>query len=175
MLSRIRHIVLALIDFFHQPFERILNKQMFRYLACGGFNTMLSIFLFWYSYHYIVHGKGIPFQGLIIQPHTVAFMISFCISFPLGFAFSKYIVFQDSNLHGRVQIFRYALLIGACVILNYGLLKLFIEVFGFYPTPSNILTASMVAVFSFVSQRKFTFKVKQIPAEQETVESVAIE
>jgi putative flippase GtrA len=151
---------------------------MFRYLACGGFNTLLSIFIFWFSYHFIVNQKGVPVGSIVIHPYIAAFMISFTISFPLGFILSKYIVFPESNLHGRVQVFRYAVLVAACVILNYSLLKLFVEVFGFYPTPSNVLTAVIVAVFSFISQRKFTFKVRSMETsiipEQDTIDKVAI-
>jgi len=120
----------------------------------------------------------VPVGSIVIHPYIAAFMISFTISFPLGFILSKYIVFPESNLHGRVQVFRYAVLVAACVILNYSLLKLFVEVFGFYPTPSNVLTAVIVAVFSFISQRKFTFKVRSMETsiipEQDTIDKVAI-
>lgn len=91
--------------------------------------------------------------------------MSFCINFPTGFALSKYIVFTESNLKGRIQLFRYALLVGVCIVLNYVFIKLFVEICGFYPTPSYILTSVIVAVFSYVSQRNFSFKVKEAVAE----------
>ena len=78
----------------------------------------------------------------------------------MGFALSKFLVFPESNLKGRIQLFRYAVLVGMCIILNYVFLKLFVEMFGWYPTPSKIVTTAIVAVFSYVSQRNFTFKVK---------------
>lgn len=99
--------------------------------------------------------------GITIAPHIAAFMISFSISFPLGFALSKYVVFTQSNLKGRIQLFRYALLVCMCVLLNYVFLKLFVEYFHFFPTPSKALTTAIVAVFSYISQRNFTFKVKE--------------
>ncbi len=94
-------------------------------------------------------------------------MISFSISFPMGFALSKYLVFPESNLKGRVQLFRYALLVSMCILLNYVFLKFFVEWCHFYPTPSKVLTTAIVAVFSYISQRNFTFKVKEVLAEAE--------
>jgi putative flippase GtrA len=133
---------------------------MFRYLACGGFNTALSIFLSWFSLHFIVP-KQLMVLGMPIHDYVLAFLISFCISFPVGFGFSKYIVFPESTLGGRIQMFRYFVLIMVCLLLNYVLIKFFIEICGFWPTPTYILTAVLVAIFSFISQRRFTFKVSR--------------
>ncbi len=161
MLARIRYIVLGIIDFFYKPFSKLIGQQTFRYLACGGSNTVLNILLYFISLHYILHDQSIAIGSLIIHPYIAAFIMAFAISFPLGFALSKYIVFPESNLHGRVQVFRYALLVGMCILLNYVFLKIFVELCHFYPTPSNVLTNALVAVFSYISQRNFTFKVKE--------------
>lgn len=156
-----RRIVLSIIDFFHPPFARWIPKQTFRYLACGGSNTVLDILLYFISYNFILHKLPVHIAGITIAPHIFAFIMSFSISFPLGFALSKFLVFPESNLKGRIQLFRYAVLVGMCIILNYVFLKLFVEWFGWYPTPSKIITTGLVAIFSYVSQRNFTFKVKQ--------------
>lgn len=99
--------------------------------------------------------------SITIAPHIAAFIISFSFSFPVGFTLAKYVVFQESNLKGRIQLFRYAMTVAMCIILNYVFLKLFVETFGWFPTPSKIVTTVIVAVFSYVSQRNFTFKVKE--------------
>ncbi|WP_276132497.1 GtrA family protein [Polluticoccus soli] len=162
MLSSAKNIVLAFIDFFHAPFSRWINLQTFRYLACGGTNTVLGIFLYWLCYHHIVEEQAILIGGLTITPHISAFLLSFSISFPAGFILAKYVVFPESNLKGRIQLFRYALLVGMCVLLNYIFLKIFVEWFGLYPTLAYVLTNAIVAVFSYISQRNFTFKVKEV-------------
>jgi len=169
VLKAIRHIVLGIIDFFHKPFEKVIGKQTFRYLACGGSNTVSDILIYYISYHYILLEQPVHVAGITIAPHIFAFMISFSISFPIGFALSKYIVFPDSNLKGRIQLFRYAVLVGMCIILNYVFLKLFVEVCHIFPTPSKILTTALVAIFSYISQRRFTFKVKTITVEPDPV------
>lgn len=161
MLINARNIILSVIDFFHKPFERWIDKQTFRYLACGGSNTVLDILIYFIAYNFILLKQPVETPLLTISPHIAAFMISFSISFPLGFALSKYVVFTESNLKGRVQLFRYALLVSMCILLNYVFLKFFVEWCEFYPTPSKVLTTAIVAVFSYISQRNFTFKVKE--------------
>ncbi len=155
-----RRKVLSFIDFFHPPFSRWIPKQTFRYLACGGSNTLLDIILYFISYNFILHKMPVHVASITIAPHIFAFLMSFSVSFPLGFALSKFLVFPESNLRGRIQLFRYAVLVGMCIILNYVFLKLFVEWCHIYPTPSKIITTAIVAVFSYVSQRNFTFKVK---------------
>jgi putative flippase GtrA len=155
-----KNIILSVIDFFYPPFSKWIDPQTFRYLACGGGNTMLDIILYFISYNFILDKQPVYVWGITITPHIAAFLNSFVISFPLGFILSKYIVFSNSNLQGRVQLFRYALLVSTCILLNYVFIKIFVEWFHLYATVSKILTTILVAVFSYISQRNFTFKVK---------------
>ncbi len=161
VLSTTRDKILAFIDFFHQPFAGWINRQTFRYLACGGSNTVLDILIYFISYNYILMQQPVEVLGITISSHIAAFIISFSFSFPIGFTLSKYVVFQESTLKGRIQLFRYAMTVCMCILLNYVFLKLFVETFGWFATPSKILTTVIVAFFSYVSQRNFTFKVKQ--------------
>lgn len=161
MFSTTRDKILAFIDFFHPPFAPWIKKQTFRYLACGGSNTVLDILIYFVSYNYILMKNPVEIGSITIAPHIAAFIISFSFSFPVGFTLAKYVVFQESNLKGRIQLFRYAMTVAMCIILNYVFLKLFVETFGWFPTPSKIVTTVIVAVFSYVSQRNFTFKVKE--------------
>lgn len=165
MLKAARHIILTIIDFFHQPFARWIDQQTFRYLACGGSNTLFDLALYWTSYYMILKEQAVHIGSLQISPYIAAFLMSFPISFPSGFILSKYIVFPQSNLHGRVQLFRYALLVGMCILLNYIFLKIFNEWFGIDPTISKLLTTICVALFSYFAQRNFTFKVTEDPIE----------
>jgi len=159
LVLRVRDFILAIIDWFHRPFSRWINQQTFRYLACGGGNTVLEIIVYAVAYNLVLQKEPLVLSSaVIIAPHIAAFMISFSLTFPLGFLLSRYVVFQESNLRGRVQLFRYAVLVAMCILLNYLLLKAFVEGCGFFPTPSKILTTALVAVFSYVTQRNFSFK-----------------
>ena len=41
---------------------------------------------------------------------------------------------------------------------NYICLKIFVEYFGWYPTPSQLVTTGVVILFNYFSQRYFSFR-----------------
>jgi putative flippase GtrA len=84
--------------------------------------------------------------------------MAFMVTFPIGFMLMRHVVFNDSILRGRVQLVRYIMMVAVCILLNYIFLKLFVEQFHFYPTVAKILTTMIVVVFSYLTQRHFTFK-----------------
>ena len=72
----------------------------------------------------------------------------------------KYVVFTDSKMKGRVQLFRYFMLYVFNLGLNYVLLRLFVESFKIYPTFAQIITTVIIVLFSYIAQRNFTFKIR---------------
>lgn len=157
----IRRIILQIIDFFYQPFARIMPRQTFRYLACGGGNTALDILLYFICYNFILHQQMVHLPFIDISAHIAALFMSMAVTFPTGFLLSKYVVFSESNIRGRVQLFRYFVLVGICILLNYSFMKLFVDRLHLYPTVGKICTTALVVTFSYLTQKKFTFKVKQ--------------
>lgn len=143
--------------------------QTFRYAACGGGNTFLDIFVFFLSYNFILHKQDLNLGFIVFKPHIAAFIISFCVSFPTGFFLMRNIVFTQSTLHGRVQLFRYFVLVVICLLLNYVFIKLFVEQFHIYPTVAKMLTTVIVVSFSYLTQKNYTFKKTEqvITAKQE--------
>ncbi len=150
--------IISFIDFFYPPFRKFIPLQTFRYAACGGFNTVLDILIFFVAYNFILQKQILHLGFISLKPHVASFIISFLISFPTGFMLNRYIVFPGSNLHGRVQLFRYFLLVLICVILNYFFIRLFVEHFHLYPTISKIITTAIVVSFSYLTQKNYTFK-----------------
>jgi putative flippase GtrA len=73
-----------------------------------------------------------------------------------------YVVFHGSYLRRRIQLVRYFAVALACIFLNYFFLKLFVDVLGWFPTPSMILTAMIVVTFSYLSQKHFSFKKEKL-------------
>lgn len=136
-----------------------MDLQTFRYLALGGSNMLLDIFLYFISYNFILDKEivYVPVFGAI-SPHIGAFILAFSITFPIGFMLMKSMVFTESVLKGRIQLFRYFSVAMLNIFLNYALLKLFVEQFGFYPTPSKILTTAVIVISTYILQRSFTFK-----------------
>jgi putative flippase GtrA len=152
------NLVTSIIDFFYPPFRKFIPIQTFRYIACGGGNTLLDIVIFFISYNFILNKQVVDLGFFAVSPHIMAFIIAFVVSFPTGFFLMRNVVFHDSTLHGRVQLFRYFLLVAVCILMNYIFIKLFVEHFNIYPTIAKILTTFIVVSFSYISQKKFTFK-----------------
>ncbi len=150
--------MLPIIDFFYPPFRRLMNLQTFRYAASGGGNTLLGLTLYFISYKYIFYEKEFHFGFYAFKGHIAALFISFCITFPIGFFMSKYVVFSDSNMKGRIQLFRYFMICLFNLALNYILLKIFVERFHIYPVIAQVLTIAIVVLFSYIAQRNFSFK-----------------
>jgi putative flippase GtrA len=154
----IRAFILRFIDLFYPPFRRFMNLQMFRYAACGGGNTAFNIFLYFITYNFILKKQLLHLGFITLSPHIAAFLLAFCVTFPIGFYLSMYVVFQGSYLRRRIQLVRYLLVALACMALNYILLKLLVEKAGFYPTPAMITTTGFVVLFSYLAQRHFSFR-----------------
>lgn len=156
--------ITGFIDFFYPPFSKLMPPQTFRYAVCGGTTTMLDIVMYYISYHFILHERFVNLGIVTISPYILSFLMSFSISFPTGYLLNKNIVFPNSILLGRVQLFRYFLLVLICLGLNYIFIKLFVEQFHLYATVAKILTTVIVVSFSYLTQKNFTFKTEPVKA-----------
>ena len=153
--------IIAFIDFFYPPFRKFMPEQTFRYAACGSTNTVIAIAVFNIFNSLVFNEQNVNLGFLVLKSHNAALFISFCISFVIGFTLSKFVVFVDSNLKGRIQLVRYFLSFAFNLVLNYGLLKLFVEVLHMNALLSQLITTCIVVTISYLSQKHFTFKVKQ--------------
>ena len=163
--EHIRGRILQLVDLFYPLFRRFMPHQTFRYAACGGFNTVLDIGLFFVSYNYLFLKQPQHVGPLTISPHIASFLSAFLVTFPIGFYLSRYVVFQETSVAKKVQLFRYFIVVLGCLILNYIFLKLFVEVFGWFATPSKLATTVFVVAFSYYMQKYFTFKAVEAGAD----------
>jgi len=150
--------ITKILDFFYPLFKRFMDKQTYYYAACGGGNTVLGFILYYFSFHYWLDKTDLDLGFYAFKPHIAAFFISFGLTFPSGFFLSKYVVWNDSYLKGKQQLVRHFLLVILFVFINYGLLKLFVEVFNWWPMPSQILTTSIIVIFSYLAQKYYSFK-----------------
>ena len=107
----ISKLILDLIDGVYPLFRRFMPLKTFRYAACGGGNTVLDILLFFISYNYILETLPVHIGWLTISPHIASFMISFTVTFPIGFYLSRYVVFQETSVRKSKQLFRYFMVV----------------------------------------------------------------
>ena len=159
-LLNMRKRLLSLIDFFYPPFSRWLSLHTFRYLASGGTTLAVGVVVYYIAYNFILKQEDVRVGSLLVTAPIAALAIESIITFIIGFVLNKYLVFTTSNLKGRVQLFRYGSVVVTNILLNYAFIKVLVEAFGFYPTISKIVTSMILAVFSYFSQKHFSFKTR---------------
>lgn len=175
---QVRNNIFSVLDVFYPLFRRFMPLQTYHYAACGGTNTLFNILLYHLFYNFVLHKQVLDLGFIAFKPHIAAFIMAFFITFPIGFYLSLYVVFQGSYLRRRIQLIRYFLVAMGCVALNYVLLKFFIETLGWYqhPTLSLMATAVIVVLFSYLSQRFFSFRTARPESlQREVLEASSLE
>lgn len=137
--------------------SRVISRDTFGYGLCGAANIALDTMWYFVIYHYIIQEHNVDLGIVVISPHIAALGIVFPITFFTGFMLNRYVAFRVTNYpHGR-QLVRYALSVVGSIVLNYVLMKLLVDLFGFWPTVSKMLTTVIVALYSFLVARYYTF------------------
>jgi len=166
-MQKIAQFITKIIDFLYQPFTKLLPKQIFRYAACGGGNMVLDWVLYFITYNFII-GHNLIYinlqpatynlQPICISPHIAALCIVFPITLLTGFWLNSNITFTQSSLRGRKQLLRYISVVALNLAINYFGLKLCVDIWSWYPTPSKIFITIITVIVSFFCQKYFTFK-----------------
>ena len=163
VLRKIRDLIIAILDWLYPPFSRLMTRQLFRYAATGGANVVLDIILYAIVYAFVLKGEVLDLGVVSLSNHVAAFFIVFPITFCVGFALAKYVTFTSSNLKGRIQLFRYFSTVIGAIILNYVLLKLFVDMLHIYPITANMMNKFIVIAYSYFAQTYFSFRSAKSP------------
>ena len=156
---RLSEAITKAIDLFYiKPLRRVISQEVFRYLACGGITALLDAVWYYIIYHYIVCEKYIDLGFIVMSPHIAALCVVFPITFFTGFWLNRNVAFRVADLSSLPQLAKYALTVVGSILLNYACMKLFVEWFGLWATPSKMLTTAVCAVYSFLVGKYFTFK-----------------
>lgn len=170
-MQKLAQFITKIIDFVYSPFQKYIPREIFRYGACGGGNMVLDWFLYFVTYNFIIghelvylhiplvncHFSIINYQ-LCLTPHIASLCIVFPITLLTGFWLNKYVTFTQSSLHGARQLFRYIMIVGVNLSVNYFGLKFLVESVGWYPTPSKVCITLFTVIISFLGQKYFTFR-----------------
>lgn len=156
-----RKLALRIIDFFYPPFKNWFSIGTFRYMASGGFTAASSVVAYFVIYNFILQQQDIRIADFLITAPIAALGLEAIFTFLVGFMLNKYLVFTQSNLKGRIQLFRYGTVFCTNILLNYALMKILVEGFQFYPSIAKALITIVLAVFSYFSQKYFSFRVKK--------------
>jgi putative flippase GtrA len=135
-----------------------MTLQFFRYGATGVINLVFDWALYFVVYNFVLQHKMVELGFVTISSHIAALGIKFPIVLFTGFIMQKYVTFSGSDLKGRVQLFRYMVVVFVNLLVNYAGLKLFVDYFHIYPTPSIMIISVITIIVSFFSQKHYTFK-----------------
>ena len=151
-------MLISLIDALYiKPLERVISRQIFGYLLCGAANMVLDTLWYFLIYHYVVFEQNVDLGVVVISPHIAALIIVFPITFFTGFLLNRYVAFRATQQRSTKQLFRYALTVVGSILLNYALMKLFVDLCHVWPTIAKMLTTVIVAVYSYMAAKYFSF------------------
>ena len=156
---RVAKLITRAIDLFYvKPLRKIVPQQVFRYLACGGITILLDIIWYYIIYHFIICEQFIDLGFVVVSPHIAALCIVFPITFFTGFWLNRNVAFKATRFSSLPQLAKYALTVVGSILLNYLCMKLFVESFGIWATPSKMLTTVICSIYSYLAGRYFTFR-----------------
>jgi putative flippase GtrA len=170
--------IIRFIDKFHFIFKWAMPLKTYRYAVCGGSNFVFDTLLFFYCHNYFFKKQNFNFGVFVLgsekfmafqeEYFELGFLTftssdrSLFLVYPItlisGFLLNKYITFTTSNLKSAVQLKRYVMVSIGSLFMVYLLMKLFVDVFGIYPTPAKILTTVVAVIYSYILQNRFSFK-----------------
>jgi putative flippase GtrA len=156
-LETLGQLISKIIDFFYPPFRKYVTLQFFRYGFTGAANVGFSIVLYFIIYNYILHQQMLPLGIFTLSSHIAALVISFPFSNFFGFLLQKYVTFTESDLRGHIQLYRYFIIVFINLAVNAIVLKILVDGFHFWTTPSQIIATLFCVFISYFSQKKFTF------------------
>lgn len=138
--------------------RRFISRDTFGYCLCGALNMALDTVWYFVIYHYIVLERNVDLGFVVVSPHIAALAVVFPITFFTGFLLNRYVAFRSTVQRSSKQLMRYALSVVGSIVLNYVLMKIFVEMCYIWPTISKMMTTVIVALYSFLAARYFSFK-----------------
>ena len=151
-------VIRMAVDFFYPPFKKYMTPEFFRYGVTGVANMVFDWVVYFSFYHYVLQKEMLHLGFVTLSSHIAALLFTFPVSFMSGFLLQKYVTFTASDMKGRIQLFRYGMVVLANLLLNYLGLKLLVDVMHLFATPSKMLITIITTLFSYFSQKKYTFK-----------------
>ncbi len=146
------------IDFFYPLFRRYMSLQFFRYGAIGSLNLLFDWSLYFIIYNLLLQHRMIDLGRLTLSSHVGALVIKFPIVLFSGFLLQKYVTFSHSNLNVSTQFLRYSIVFFGNLLISYIGLKILVDGFSFWPTPSIMIISIVTITVSYFSQKYFSFK-----------------
>ena len=157
-MSIARSFISVIDALYVPPFSRLVSREIFGYGLCGAFNMALDTLWYFVIYHYIIAERFIDLGFVLVSPHIASLVVVFPITFFTGFWLNKYVAFRVTDYSKHNRLIRYAFSVLGSIVLNYVSMKLLVEYFMLWPTPSKMLMTLITACYSFLAAKFYTFK-----------------
>lgn len=160
----LKRLIQGILDLFYPIFKKAMPYQVYAYLAVGGINTALNIFLFIVLFQYIIPQGKLPVLGYDIESYTISLLIAFIVTVPTGFWLSKYFAFYSDELNrgkSLIQLIKYFFVVLQGLVSDWLILKGLIVFFDIYPTIAKVLSTAIVLTMNFILQKYFTFRINK--------------
>lgn len=157
-MSIARSFISVIDALYVPPFSRLVSREIFGYGLCGALNMALDTLWYFVIYHYIIAERFIDLGFVLVSPHIASLVVVFPITFFTGFWLNKNVAFRVTDYSKHNRLIRYAFSVLGSIVLNYVSMKLLVEYFMLWPTPSKMLTTLITACYSFLAAKFYTFK-----------------
>lgn len=156
----IARLIIRLVEvFYFKPIRKYIPITTFRYAICGVINSIVLDSIFYYlTYHYIVDEQILRYGTVAISAHIAAMILVFPITFLIGFWLNRNVAFKATRERTSSQIIRYAITVAGSIVLSYASLKFLVETVHIWATPAKTLSSIIVALYSYLAARFFTFR-----------------
>ena len=156
---KLSSLITNTIDLFYIPVvRRFVPQQIFRYGACGALNMSLDAVWYFVIYNFIVAKEFVDFGFVVVSPHILSLIIVFPITFFNGFWLNRHVAFRTTHISGVSQAVKYLLSVVGSLAINYIAMKLLVEHFNIWATPSKVITTLITSLYSYLMGRYVVFK-----------------
>lgn len=145
----------------NQLLAKTFQSKIVKFFLSAGTATLIDVFIYFVTINYVFNHQRIHFYSFSASAHTFTLVISYSFGVVANFLLTKYAVFNQSEVASSKQFFRFSLIAFIGFFANYGLLRFFVEICGFYPTFSRVTSALSLGIASYYIHKLFTFKVKE--------------
>lgn len=158
--------VTRIVDFFYiKPLRKVISRQTFRYIVCGGANMVFGQLLYVLIFHFIIREQGADLGFMTITAENLAQIILIPPYIFVGFWLQSNITFPDSPLSQGKRFGRYLIQNAGALVVDTLMINLFVRLLGVYPTIAKPIADLITVLYSYLAARFFTFR-GAVPAKQ---------
>jgi putative flippase GtrA len=140
--------------------NKLLHSKVFRYFISAGIATVVDISVFYMSFNFLFKKQPVNItEHIAFAAYTLSLMLSTSFGVTTNFLITRSFVFHESTLKTHKQVFRYLIVAGFVLCLNYILMSFLIKQLNWFPTIARTFSALSIGVLSFVIHKYFSFRV----------------